>query len=268
MEQRTRSPEAKARFWQSAPEYHGALANAGDYRLSISPNGKRYQVQKRATGPDGLCYIVVKWRKSLDRLRPDIPAAVASVMPSDLPDDPGEYVRPWASDISAASDRVRKAMPSGDGFAGVIANGKRARLVWLAPLKGGARGPRYALQVKDGGRWANVALSQRASYLHAVVFGRLHETHPAAAACGDRALQSAVCRLSESAVDYAGRRPESLAEVQAALGRGSVSIVETRRTPARGARMGCRGEPPQNPLQRLQPASDGPQGRLRRHSKP
>lgn len=259
MEHRTPSPEEKARFWQHAPEYHGALANAGDYRLTISPNGKRYQVQRRAVGPNGPAYSVVKWRKSLDLLRSDIPAALASVMPSDLPDNPAEFPRPWASEMSAASDRFRKAIPSGDEFAGVIANGKRARLVWLAPLKDGARGPRYALQVKDAGKWANVAQSQRASYLHAVVFGRLHETQPAAPACCDVALQSAVCRLPESASEYSGRKPESLADVQAALGRGSASSEETRQNARQRRVKGWQGvNPRKTPQSASSPRKSAP----------
>lgn len=244
MEHRAPTPEGKARFWQHAPEYHGALANAGDYRLTISPNGKRYQVQKCATGPDGPAYSVVKWRKSLDLLRPDIPAALASVMPSDLPDNPAEFPRPWASEISAASERFRRSNPSGDEFAGVIANGKRARLVWLAPLKSGNVGPRYALQVKQfDGKWRNVTRTARASYLHGIVFSLLHESQPAAPACGDAALQSAVCRLAESAADYRGNRPESVADVQAALGRGS-SIDETRQNARQRRAKGFQGGNP------------------------
>jgi len=254
MENQASTPESNARFWQSAHEYHGALASAGDYRLAISPNGKRYQVQRDIEASGGSGFVVLKWRKSLSLLAQDMPPELLAVLPA-LPDDPLQYHRPWAGEMQAASERFNRANPVHCQYAGVIASGGHVRLVWLHGSANGRNGPRYALQVAlESGGWKGVAVGVSASSLR---------DRACRIVAGDLALQAALDALPERPGDYTGRKPERQSDVKAALGRVSVQGTEARHK-AGEARLA--GSSTRRPSKRVQRPQTGPQGGLGRYA--
>jgi len=218
------APAGRTRFFQESDDFHGEIARAADARLAVSSSGKRYLLQREnATG----LWAVVHWRKSLARLRPDIPPQLAAMLRDDLPDDPREVVRPWADELAQGRQRKLAAVPARDEYAGVIAKGKRARLVWLHASE--KRGPRFALQVREGVYWRNVASSARSSGIQRLVFAPLPDDHRAAPARGDRGLQSAVVKLPFSAAFYTGRKPEKVADVDADFKRPRQSAASSEK---------------------------------------
>ena len=218
MERETASIE-KTRFWQISDNYHGVIASDGPLRVAVSPNGKRYDLQGSWFDKErGVTFWGVRtWRKSLAKLLPDVPARLAAKLPADLPDDPAQFVRPWAHEIEATRSRFRQAIPTRDEFAGVIAKGDVARLVWLAPVPEGAsrgrksRGARYAFQAPYRGAWRNVTTARKAVLLRAVLAGSLEPSNPGAVAAGDPILSAAVEELPDEASEYRGRVVETLA---------------------------------------------------------
>ena len=218
MGRETVSPE-KTRFWQISDNYHGVIASHCGLRVVVSPNGKRYALQGSWFDKerDVTFWGVSRWRKSLAMLLPDVPARLAAKLPADLPDDPAQFVRPWAHEIEATRSRFREAIPTRDEFAGVIAKGDVARLVWLAPVPEGAsdgrkaREARYALQAPYRGKWRNVTTARKAMLLRAVLAGSLEPSNPGAVAAGDPILSAAVAELPEEAAEYRGRVVETLA---------------------------------------------------------
>jgi len=218
MGRETVSPE-KTRFWQISDNYHGVIASHGCLRVAVSPNGKRYLVQLSYFDKERgvTLWGVRRWRKSLSMLLPYVPAPLAAKLPDDLPDDVAHFVRPWAHEMEATRSRFRQAIPTRDEFAGVIAKGDVARLVWLAPVPEGAsggrkaRGARYAFQAPYRGAWRNVTTARKAPLLRAVVAGSLEPSNPGAVAAGDPILSAAVAELPEEAAEYRGRVVETLA---------------------------------------------------------
>jgi len=213
------------RFWQISDNYHGVIASDDPFRVAVSPNGKRYVLQVPWFDKEhGLTFwALITWRKSLSKLLRDVPAGLAAKLPDDLPDDPAHFVRPWAHEIEATRRRFRQAIPIRDEFAGVIAKGDVARLVWLAPVAEGAsggrkpRGARYAFQAFKRGAWRNVVTARKAALLRAVLAGSLDPSNPGAVAAGDPILSAAVEELPEEAAEYRGRVVETLAGLRAEM---------------------------------------------------
>jgi hypothetical protein len=213
------------RFWQISDNYHGVIASDDPFRLAVSPNGKRYVLQVPWFDKEhGLTFwALITWRKSLSKLLPDVPARLAAKLPDDLPDDPAQFVRPWADEIEATRRRFRQAIPIRDEFAGVIAKGDVARLVWLPPVAEGASGgrkarpARYAFQAPYRGKWRNVTTARKAPLLRAVLTGSLEPSSPGAVAAGDPILSAAVEELPEEASEYRGRVVETLAALSAEM---------------------------------------------------
>ena len=215
----------KTRFWQMSDNYHGVIASDGPLRFAVSPNGKRYVLQSSLFDKEcGVTvWAVMAWRKSLSMLLPDVPARLAAKLPADLPDDPAQFVRPWAHEIEAMRRRLREAIPTRDEFMGVIAKGDVARLVWLPPVAERAsplrkaRPARYAFQAFKRGAWRNVTTALKAPLLRAVVAGSVEPSDPGAVAAGDPILSAAVEELPDEAAEYRGRVVETLAALRAEI---------------------------------------------------
>lgn len=198
-------------FWQASPEYHGVLRDWQAARLAVSPNGKRYLIQK----PQGAAYRVARWRKSLRLLLPDLPQDVAEWANRSLPDDPQSVPRLWADSMLAASERVKKTLASRDEYAGVIRDfGDGLRLI----LTGAQR---YAVQQRgQDGAWYGVASASSSFRLIGLAFSRLPDDDRRAVMCGHKALQSALVRLPEMAAQYAAPRAETPQEALQAIRAG------------------------------------------------
>lgn len=189
-------------FWQSDPEYHGVILEAGSLRLAVSPNGKRYMLQECVSG---VCRLL-HHRKRLSDLLPVLPEQIASKLKG-VPDNPLQYPRFWAGDMAAQGLRVRCANNERDEYSGVIASQGDFRLSVLSPR------PRFALQQRDAsGVWRNVVTSVRKAPIQDVLLSNLHPSHRAAMFCHKPGLMSAVVRLPEYASSYSGRRPEALSQ--------------------------------------------------------
>lgn len=145
------APLQPSPFWQDGKEYHGVLALAHPHRLAISPNGKRYLLQKAGQFEGREIWGVVKWRKLLPALLPDLPGPVLLAMPEGLPDDPQDYARPWASAMKAQGQRVRRALPHDDAYSGEVWRQGDVRLVVSQT------GTSYGAQIRRGRRWDYVA---------------------------------------------------------------------------------------------------------------
>lgn len=92
-------------FWLADPTYHGVLVDAGALRVSVSPNGKRYVLQRRTEQGWFANVAMVASRDALvARLPGDVP--LPDVLA--LPERPGFVPRPWAEAMKAASDAARR----------------------------------------------------------------------------------------------------------------------------------------------------------------
>lgn len=200
-------------FWHDAEAYHGVLARDGDQRLTVSPNGARYTLQ--ALAAQGGPWIVKRWRKSLALLMPDLPAGLVGPWLDGLPDDPREFVRPWAEETKALSERFLATKPWYDGYSGVLQSSDRVRVVLLPDRR------RYAAQIKSGERWADVCVSISAARLWKVAAGVVDAGRRARPVVGSAVLSVMAQRLPAFASDCS-RRIESAenirAEVRAAVG--------------------------------------------------
>lgn len=196
-------------LWQASPAYHGVLVEAGEHRLIVSPNGKRYNLQERDA--DG-AFDVINWRKSLALLLPDLPPKImekgADIL-SKLPDDPLEYERHWAGEIQATVEAFEEAKPSSDRYSGVIANGSKTRLVFVP----GSR-PVYAVQRKTHQGWKRVYGSKRASLLIQFAM-RERQTGTERAKDAEMVWRFVpeLAGLRDLAADYEGRRPKRFTEL-------------------------------------------------------
>jgi len=257
MENKPQPPDTNSRFWQSSPDYHGVLAEAGLHRLTVSPNGKRYQIQRRLDGPQGPAYAVLKWRKALSLLGPDLPADLAAVVPA-LPELASDVVRPWAHATESASARFKRVIPLSDTYAGVIAVGENARLVWMHPAQGSPRSaPSYCLQVRSvGKRWEPVSRSVSTARLLDIFSGDVSLGSSFDFLLGDKVLTEVLHSLPARAKDYQGAKPERLEDVQASLGRPP-SLKARSSARSRREKVASGGEPPQSRLKRLQRPENG-----------
>lgn len=108
-------------FWQRDADYHGVLLADGDLRLIVSPNGKRYLLQRAAIGPKGeKTYMVLRHRKWLSKLVSDLPQGMAETATATLPENACDFPRPWAAAMKAQSDRVKAASLVNNAYAGEI----------------------------------------------------------------------------------------------------------------------------------------------------
>jgi hypothetical protein len=194
-------------FHEASPDYHGVLSDWTSGRLVVSPNGKRYQVQS----PSSAGYSVVRWRKSLALLLPDLPASVASWAADALPDDPLQFDRHWAAAMKTESDRFKRAISSSDIYSGVIASDGLLRLA-ISPTRRA-----YLVQQRGDFAWEGVASSTSTSRLLGLTYSRLSKTDKAFPLCHNRMLQNALLSLPLKARDYQGKMPERIADVRYAL---------------------------------------------------
>lgn len=196
--------QTQTSFFQEQAGYHGVLRSAGDWRLAISPNGTRYLLQERQASGE---YLVRRWRKQLSKLLPDLPSEIIVQGVKVLPENPGDYERPWASAMKAQGERVKRALCSSESYAGVIAASGGVRLS-IAP-----NGCKYLLQERsDWGAWQTLVSSANRSAIFDIVFSRLHLDHKAVSASRNPALMNAVALLPERATSYRGKAPERLSE--------------------------------------------------------
>ena len=191
------APLQRSPFWQDGKEYHGVLALAHPHRLAISPNGKRYLLQRVAQAEGREVWGVVKWRKLLPALLPDLPGSVLSAMPEGLPDDPQEYARPWAAAMKAQGERVKRSLPRDDAYSGEIWRQGDVRLV------ASQTGRSYGAQLRRGQRWEYFARGAFASELRERI-ERALSPDCAAPILGQLDL------MPERARDYGARRVESI----------------------------------------------------------
>ena len=192
-------------FWQHAPEYHGAIASDGDWRLSVSSSGKRYLLQKRDA--DGV-FVVKRWRKALSLLKPDIPPSLWCGVPA-LPDDPQDFPRPWADDLQTLASAGRAVAPSSDEYAGVLSRHGAARIAVSPKLN------RYILQTSGLDGWETVAAFRSRTGVFDLVFSTLHASHKARAFSRVAAFMSLVVKLPERPVEFNGEPAKRLARAQA-----------------------------------------------------
>lgn len=188
------TPSDDSRFWQASPDYHGALCEAGDCRLAVSPNGSRYLLQARL--PSGF-YRVRNWRNRLGLLLPDLPEELAEAVRL-LPDDPGEVERPWRDEMRALSQRVRKSNVRRDDYSGVIAGDDRARLV-ISP-----KGERYLLQERGPDRWEVLVTTKTVGRVWEAVAYHVPPGDRLAMVARSAAVMNACTRLPKRASDYRG----------------------------------------------------------------
>jgi hypothetical protein len=197
-------------FFQDSPNYQGVLASCADFRLAISPNGKRYLLQVPGSG--GL-YKNKSWRNNLAKLIPDLPAGLLSVA-SELPDDPAFVPRPWDKRITAQAARVLAARFDSDSYSGSVFLHGSVRVV-ITPDKSA-----YIVQVRSSDRWHKVASVDRASRLPVAL----------RSAGASALLLESVWSLPDDPSDYRGKLPELLADVLA------VAADPRRRSPSRLAK--------------------------------
>jgi len=210
-----------ARFFSTAPEYLGAIAETEAARLVVSQTGKRYCVQTRSGGG----YTPRCWRKSFSELRRHLPACLAAKVPVTLPDDPAAYPRPWAAarDQELAKSRdVSRTRMAADSYGGVIVRDGHKRAIWFQS-KG--RPPRYGAQVRVAWGWETYCATVSRAHLVAVLRG------PDESRASDT-LAQAMEAQPERASDYAGQRPERF---DARHLRGSVRPPEARKSASREA---------------------------------
>lgn len=131
------APPSTPEFQQGDAAYHGVLIVTDAGRLIVSPNGSKYAWQVAAA--DGFCD--KNWRKSLASLAPSLPADVAERALALYPDNPADFVRPWADAMAAASARWRSLNYAGDEYGAVLARHGSVRIV-VPPC-----GSQYWLQI-------------------------------------------------------------------------------------------------------------------------
>lgn len=195
-------------FWQDGETYHGELARVGDWRLSVSPNGKRYVLQER----HGESWVVRRWRKVLSALWADIPPELAREL-SNLPEEPERVPRPWATAMHELGARMRKASVASDDFAGTIWRGECGELRLVrAELQ---RGHVYAVQSRErGGSWKVLTQALTAARLFDAVNTRYPEGHRLTRVGMHKGLRSFIVRLPARACDAPGKPPERPADVR------------------------------------------------------
>lgn len=219
-------------FWQSHPNYHGALRSCDGWRLVISPNGKRYSLQRRCVHPeDGEIFVVTSWRKQLSALVDDLPQEIVAQGLDDLPDDPNKFVRPWSAAMQSQGDRVRRARLDHDTYAGVIWSDGSVRLV-ISPC-----GAKYVLQtgVSNGGAgkvWKYLKTSVKTGPILALVNAFMTDCPKASLVAQNLGLMSTLVRLPERATFYQGPKPERLTEAVKVPSQGSANKRAT--SPLRG----------------------------------
>lgn len=215
-----------SKFWQENEEYHGVIAVEGDKRFSVSPNGKRWLVQKRVVTPEGPKWVVSHRTAYLSRILQSVPPEVLRKLPQGLPERPSDQPRPWAETVQEQRDRVRRANHKADQYQAVIVTGENARLIFSDC----EMGPRYFLQVRNGQVWKTVARSKTKDVISDHVWTRKTADHRCAPAVGDPALKFALHQLPQNAADYRAPSVESIADATAAIQPPS---AERRKPPTR-----------------------------------
>jgi len=250
------NPSDDSRWWQASPDYHGALCEAGDCRLAVSPNGSRYLLQARL--PSGF-YRVRNWRNRLGLLLPDMPEQLAQAARL-LPDDPGEVERPWRDEMSALSQRIRRSNARRDEYSGVIAGDERARLV-VSP-----KGNRYLLQERGPDRWDVVVTSKTVGPIWEAVAYHVPPGDRLAMVARSSAVMGACMRLPKRASDYRGgpvRNGEAVLKRRPSTAPGmseSGDATQSRAEAPQRRNSSTRWSGPENSKKRAQPAAQ----RLRR----
>ena len=183
-----------SRWWQSSPDYHGTLCEAGDCRLAVSPNGSRYLLQARTLSG---FYRVRNWRSRLGLLLPDLPQEIADAARL-LPDDPGEVERPWRDEMRSLSQRVRRSNARRDEYSGVIGGDASARLV-ISP-----KGTRYLLQERGPDRWDVVVTSRTVGPIWEAVAYHVPPGDRLAKVARSAAVMNVCVRVPKRASDYRG----------------------------------------------------------------
>lgn len=131
------APPPAPEFQQGDAIYHGVLIATDDGRLIVSPNGSKYTWQVVET----YGFRDKNWRKSLAALAPFLPSDVAEIALERYPDNPANFVRPWADAMATASARWRSLNYSGDEYGAVLARHGSVRIV-VPPC-----GSQYWLQI-------------------------------------------------------------------------------------------------------------------------
>jgi len=177
-------------FWQESDAYHGVVHQDGERRLIISPNGSRYAMQHAFGG--AAPWVVTRWRKSLALLVPDLPAGLVGPWLDGLPDDPRDFVRRWAEETKALSDRFKATRPWRDNYSGVLARCDALRVVLLPD------GRRYAAQIKGhDGRWVDACVTPSSDHLFAVACGGARPSKRAQPLAGSAWLSVVAQRLPQ-----------------------------------------------------------------------
>ena len=267
-------PSSPEDFWQASDSYHGVIVSDGAMRLSVSPNGKRYLLQVNENGDWSR---VVRWRKSLALLQPDVPNTLRAMMPDGLPDDPRDYRRPWADEVDALRERMARASPLSARYAGVIESGEGWRLVWVLQ-------PAYAVQVPKGKGWTNAAIGEDRAALRASM-SRQSDAVPVLV---DPAIHAALERCEDAAADYPAPVIERFRDVQAGVKRRGGQAkpppqkAQRRRTGPQSATEGRKAatgpegpekaqsahKAPSAPQRRAEPDPGPPEGEAPKRAKP
>lgn len=200
------SEASRSEFWQDASDYHGVLCSNGALRLAVSPNGARYLLQSRGLSQGRVIWGVIRWRKQMAKLVPDLPPELA-VFAASLPDNPADLPRPWADAIKAQGLAVRQSNIASNEYAGVIAAGDDWRLI-ISNIN-----PVFVAQVPSGPGWAWVAASKTRDGLRRSVAKADKGRYRSAENGRKRSLLAAVESLPETAAEKLRSAPPPLADV-------------------------------------------------------